>query len=169
MNGVKKFHRCDDELTYKQPLALTFACYKTLCCFIAPCKDKGIKPIDDENFPYAYIVDRNGPDCIQSGINLRVPEGRYSVSWHNYGIRANTLQIYNNFVPFARSILIHNGHTPKDSEGCMLINDYVVDKFDDIVFQNEQEGETKEHRLAKSLKKDFTKEILGKRRWQLVE
>ena len=50
-----------------------------------------------------------------------------------------------------------------------LINDYVVDKFDDIVFQNEQEGETKEHRLAKSLKKDFTKEILGKRRWQLVE
>ena len=59
--------------------------------------------------------------------------------------------------------LYHNGRTPKDSEGCMLINDYVVDKFDDIVFQNEQEGETKEHRLAKSLKKDFTKEILGKR------
>lgn len=32
----KKFHRCDDELTYKQPLALAFVCYKTLCYFIAP-------------------------------------------------------------------------------------------------------------------------------------
>ena len=59
--------------------------------------------------------------------------------------------------------------TPKDSEGCMLINDYVVDKFDDIVFEDKQENKNKEQRLKDSLIKDFTKEILGKRRWRLVE
>ena len=59
--------------------------------------------------------------------------------------------------------LYHNGHTPKDSEGCMLINDYVVDKFDDIVFEDKQENKNKEQRLKDSLIKGFTKEILGKR------
>ena len=59
--------------------------------------------------------------------------------------------------------LYHNGRTPKDSEGCMLINDYVVDKFDDIVFEDKQENKNKEQRLKDSLIKGFTKEILGKR------
>ena len=125
-------------------------------------KEKGIKPIDDDNFPYAYILDRPGPDCIKSEINLRIPEGRYKAEWHNYGIRINTIQIYNRFVSLGRNILIHNGNTPKDSEGCILINDYFMDNVNDIIFQNKQENITKEQRLTKSLTKDFTKEILGK-------
>ncbi|TQR47345.1 hypothetical protein, partial [Campylobacter troglodytis] len=52
--------------------------------------EKGIKSIDDETFPYAYILDRPGPDCIKSGINLRIPEGRYEAQWHSYGLRKNT-------------------------------------------------------------------------------
>ena len=93
---------------------------------------------------------------------LRIPEGRYEAQWHNYGIRINTLQIHNRFVSLGRSILIHNGNTPKDSEGCMLINDCFMDNMDNIIFQNKQENKTKEQRLAKILTKDFTKEILGK-------
>ena len=90
---------------------------------------------------------------------LRIPEGRYEAQWHNYGIRINTLQIHNRFVSLGRSILIHNGNTPKDSEGCMLINDYFMNDIDDIIFQNEQKGKTKEQRLKELLENKLGKNL----------
>ncbi|TQR39936.1 DUF5675 family protein, partial [Campylobacter troglodytis] len=103
---------------------------------------------------------RPGPDCIKSGINLRIPEGRYEAQWHSYGLRKNTLHLYNNFISFNRYILIHKGNTPKDSQGCLLINDDFMDRIDDIIFQ--KKSISKEESFAKSLKNDFAKKILGK-------
>ena len=113
---------------------------------------------DDEN--YAYVLEKNGPCSIAGELKLRIPEGRYEAQWHSYGLRKNTLHLYNNFVSFNRHILIHKGNTPKDSQGCLLINDDFMDRIDDIIFQ--KKSISKEESFAKSLKNDFAKKILGK-------
>ncbi|RDU64196.1 hypothetical protein [Helicobacter sp. MIT 14-3879] len=35
--------------------------------------------------PYAYILERQGPDAITGEIKLRIPSGRYDTTWHNGG------------------------------------------------------------------------------------
>ncbi|MGX2973240.1 DUF5675 family protein, partial [Helicobacter sp. T3_23-1059] len=86
--------------------------------------------------PYAYILERNGPDCIGGELKLRIPEGRYGVMEWNIETgnetRNNTIKLTNNFVYKDRNILIHNGNTPKNSDGCLLINKK-NDDIDDIL------------------------------------
>ncbi|TQR51988.1 hypothetical protein DMC01_12620 [Campylobacter troglodytis] len=94
--------------------------------------EKGIKPIDDENFPYAYILERNGSDSIGGELKLRIPEGIYDVSWHIGKKRKNNIKLYNDFVSPDRYILIHEGYTkensqnqegasPRNTYGCLVI------------------------------------------------
>ncbi len=86
--------------------------------------------------PYAYILERNGPDCIGGELKLRIPEGRYEVSWYDDNnapnFQKNTLNLKNSFVHQNRHILIHNGNTPKNTDGCLLINKK-DDDIDDIL------------------------------------
>lgn len=72
--------------------------------------------------PYAYILERNGPDSIGGEIKLRIPSGRYNVVWKNSSKFGEVLNLKNDFVGVERAILIHNGNSPKDSDGCLLIN-----------------------------------------------
>ena len=87
-----------------------------------------------KNNPYAYILERPGPDCIGGELKLRIPSGRYNALWYQekdvsklkegekIPFNANTLNLYNSFVAQDRKILIHNGNSPKNSDGCLLIN-----------------------------------------------
>ena len=75
-----------------------------------------------ENNPYAYILERPGPDCIGGELKLRIPSGRYGVEWKDRSKFGEVLHLKNDFVAQGRGILIHNGNTPKHSDGCLLIN-----------------------------------------------
>ena len=77
-------------------------------------------PNDKNN--YAYILERPGPDSIAGEVNLRIPEGRYGAMW-NDGNMKGVLKLFNNYLSKGRTILIHGGNTPKNSKGCLLIND----------------------------------------------
>ncbi len=72
--------------------------------------------------PYAYILERPGPDSIAGEVNLRIPEGRYDVEWQSSGNFTDVLRLTNNYVGSGRGVLIHTGNSPKDSAGCLLIN-----------------------------------------------
>ncbi|MWV61818.1 hypothetical protein DCO58_07525 [Helicobacter saguini] len=74
------------------------------------------------NKAFAYILDRPGPDCIAGELNLRIPSGRYNISWHNGKIFQNVIKLGNDFVNSDRVVLIHDGISPKNSNGCMLIS-----------------------------------------------
>ncbi|MGX2973320.1 DUF5675 family protein, partial [Helicobacter sp. T3_23-1059] len=74
--------------------------------------------------PFAYILERPGPDSIAGEVNLRIPEGRYNVMW-NDGNMKGVLKLFNNYLSKGRAILIHGGNTPKHSAGCLLIGDNI--------------------------------------------
>ncbi|TLD84803.1 hypothetical protein LS69_009830, partial [Helicobacter sp. MIT 05-5294] len=59
--------------------------------------------------PFAYILEKNGPDCIGGQLKLRIPEGRYNTTWHNGNTRKEVLKLHNEFVGVNRGILIHEG------------------------------------------------------------
>ena len=71
-----------------------------------------------------YILERPGPDTIQEGLLLRIPEGDYDLTWHTVGrlvIKHGKIpQLSNCQVALKRLILIHPGNQPNDSEGCLL-------------------------------------------------
>ncbi|MGX2973272.1 DUF5675 family protein, partial [Helicobacter sp. T3_23-1059] len=92
-------------------------------------------PNDENN--YAYILERPGPDSIAGEVNLRIPDGRYNVMW-NDGNMKGVLKLFNNYLSKGRAILIHGGNTPKDSEGCLLINDKKVSDNTIIKIENEK-------------------------------
>ncbi|RDU64195.1 hypothetical protein CQA44_04540 [Helicobacter sp. MIT 14-3879] len=61
----------------------------------------------------------------------------------------NTLKLHNDFIGVDRNILIHNGNSPKDSNGCLLINKVFKDKIQttievDNILQIGKKGELKE-------------------------
>lgn len=85
-----------------------------------------------------YILERPGPDTIQEGLMLRIPEGDYDLSWRTVGAFAQkygkVAQLSNYQVSLKRLILIHPGNFPSDSEGCLLPGrtkdtDYVGDSI----------------------------------------
>lgn len=55
-------------------------------------------------------------------IYYRIPSGRYGVEWKDSPTFGRVLKLKNEFVHSDRNIFIHNGNTPKDSNGCLLIN-----------------------------------------------
>ena len=78
----------------------------------------------------AYVLERSGPDCITPDLELRIPEGRYSVAWHtsseNY--KSNVLKLYNDYLSQDRAILIHSGENPQNSRGCLLLEEKIGGK-----------------------------------------
>lgn len=76
-----------------------------------------------------YTFEPEGPDCIESGKDRRIPEGIYNIRWHNsprYGKKMPNL--FNDRVPASRCILIHNGNFPDDTCGCILPGKTLSDK-----------------------------------------
>ncbi|RDU61338.1 hypothetical protein CQA53_10280, partial [Helicobacter didelphidarum] len=117
---------------------------------------------EEKDNPYAYILDRPGPDTIAGEVKLRIPSGRYDVEWHknvgNIGAyNQNVLNLKNNFVDKNRNILIHNGDTkatsPKNSDGCLIIAKEEA-KSNGIVLDNVLKADSsKKHELTKAIKK----------------
>ncbi|EJA8820560.1 hypothetical protein MUV49_001783 [Campylobacter coli] len=69
---------------------------------------------------------------LESGKDLRIPEGNYNLRRHTPSRFENTLRsitkkddtminVYNDEVPSSRAILIHWGNTDKDTQGCILL------------------------------------------------
>ncbi|TQR45348.1 DUF5675 family protein, partial [Campylobacter troglodytis] len=99
---------------------------------------------DDEN--YAYVLEKNGPCSIAGELKLRIPEGRYEVSWHNGTRRKQTLKLHNAYISAQRYILIHEGYTkenskdqegssPRNTFGCLIIaKDRIRDKNNPRLF-----------------------------------
>ena len=111
---------------------------------------------------------------IGGELNLRIPSGRYGALWHKemdvsklkkeeIPFNVNTLNLYNNFVAQGRAVLIHSGNSPKNSDGCLLINQNLIfkDKAQTIEVDNILKSGKKEI-LAQHIKDKFTKAILGK-------
>ncbi|RDU67263.1 DUF5675 family protein [Helicobacter equorum] len=121
--------------------------------------------------PYAYILERPGPDCIGGELKLRIPSGRYNALWYQekdvsklkIPFNANTLNLYNSFVAQGRKILIHDGNSPKNSDGCLLINQKQIfkDKAQTIEIDNVLQAGKKDI-LAQHIKDAFTKNIFGR-------
>ncbi|MGX3046036.1 DUF5675 family protein [Helicobacter sp. T3_23-1056] len=75
----------------------------------------------------AYVLERSGPDCITPNLELRIPEGRYSVAWHtsSSSYKNNVLKLYNDYLSQGREILIHSGQYPQNSTGCLLLEEKI--------------------------------------------
>ncbi|ECK5304581.1 hypothetical protein FRN56_06910 [Campylobacter coli] len=79
---------------------------------------------------FALEEDKEG---LESGKDLRIPEGIYNLRRHTPSRFENTLRsitkkdddtminVYNDEVPASRAILIHWGNTDKDTQGCILL------------------------------------------------
>ncbi|WP_297894381.1 DUF5675 family protein [uncultured Campylobacter sp.] len=69
-----------------------------------------------------YTCEPAGPDTTQSGMDRRIPQGRYQIAWHDSPkFRARLPLLWNKIVPKSRCILIHAGNTGSNTEGCVLL------------------------------------------------
>lgn len=69
-----------------------------------------------------YTCEPAGPDTTQSGIDRRIPQGKYQIAWHDSPkFRARLPLLYNAQVPKSRCILIHAGNNGRNTEGCVLL------------------------------------------------
>ncbi|PAF41362.1 DUF5675 family protein [Helicobacter sp. 11S02596-1] len=65
---------------------------------------------------------------LEANKRLRIPAGKYGLSWHNSPRFKNTLPlIYNIDVPASRAILFHAGNFAKDTDGCILLGEKLID------------------------------------------
>ena len=102
--------------------------YKGTSCVIG--KFKVFK--DDELIFECFSLEE---DCegLESGKDLRIPQGIYKLKTHSPSRFENTLHditkdksdkminVYNDLVPSSRAILIHWGNSDKDTQGCILL------------------------------------------------
>ncbi len=76
-----------------------------------------------------YTLEPRGDDEVRPGLDKRVPQGQYSLRWHDSPrFKRRLLHIYNRQVPQERYILFHIGNYPKDTEGCILLGETCTDK-----------------------------------------
>ncbi|EJV0355836.1 hypothetical protein N5188_000698 [Campylobacter coli] len=88
---------------------------------------------DDDKILFECFSLEEDKEGLESGKDLRIPEGNYNLKRHSPSRFENTLRsitkkdddtminVYNNEVPASRAILIHWGNTDKDTEGCILL------------------------------------------------
>ncbi|ECL1885329.1 hypothetical protein FR615_00660 [Campylobacter jejuni] len=87
---------------------------------------------DEEKILFECFSLERKEEGLESGKNLRIPEGNYNLKRHSPSRFENTLRsitkkddtminVYNDDVPSSRAILIHWGNTDKDTQGCILI------------------------------------------------
>ncbi|EAH5139885.1 hypothetical protein P6E80_001254 [Campylobacter coli] len=88
---------------------------------------------DDEEILFECFSLEEDKEGLESGKDLRIPEGNYNLKRHSPSRFENTLRsitkkdddtminVYNDDVPSSRAILIHWGNTDKDTQGCILL------------------------------------------------
>ncbi|HFO1464151.1 TPA: DUF5675 family protein [Campylobacter jejuni] len=87
---------------------------------------------DDDKLLFECFSLEEDKEGLESGKDLRIPEGNYNLKRHSPSRFENTLRsitkkddtminVYNDDVPSSRAILIHWGNTDKDTQGCILI------------------------------------------------
>lgn len=91
------------------------------------------KVFDDDKLLLECFSLEEDKEGLESGKDLRIPEGNYNLKRHSPSRFENTLRsitkkdddtminVYNDEVPASRAILIHWGNTDKDTEGCILL------------------------------------------------
>ncbi|EOD7162885.1 DUF5675 family protein [Campylobacter coli] len=91
------------------------------------------KVLDDkEKILFECFSLEEDKEGLESGKDLRIPEGNYNLRRHTPSRFENTLRsitkkddtminVYNDEVPSSRAILIHWGNTDKDTKGCILL------------------------------------------------
>ncbi|EDC2859838.1 hypothetical protein GAB50_07120 [Campylobacter jejuni] len=88
---------------------------------------------DDDKILFECFSLEEDKEGLESGKDLRIPEGNYNLKRHTPSRFENTLRsitkkdddtminVYNDDVPSSRAILIHWGNTDKDTQGCILL------------------------------------------------
>ncbi|EAI0432533.1 hypothetical protein FI352_01555 [Campylobacter jejuni] len=88
---------------------------------------------DEEKILFECFALEEDKEGLESGKDLRIPEGNYNLRRHTPSRFENTLRsitkkdddtminVYNDDVPSSRAILIHWGNTDKDTQGCILL------------------------------------------------
>ncbi|EQA3502806.1 DUF5675 family protein [Campylobacter coli] len=88
---------------------------------------------DEEKILFECFALEEDKEGLESGKDLRIPEGNYNLRRHTPSRFENTLRsitkkdddtminVYNDEVPSSRAILIHWGNTDKDTQGCILL------------------------------------------------
>ncbi|EAI0274592.1 hypothetical protein E0Z85_00850 [Campylobacter jejuni] len=87
---------------------------------------------DEEKILFECFSLEEDKEGLESGKDLRIPEGNYNLKRHSPSRFENTLRsitkkddtminVYNDEVPSSRAILIHWGNTDKDTKGCILL------------------------------------------------
>ncbi|EFN2860422.1 hypothetical protein HKW53_001848 [Campylobacter coli] len=88
---------------------------------------------DDDKILFECFSLEEDKEGLESGKDLRIPEGNYNLRRHTPSRFENTLRsitkkyddtminVYNDEVPASRAILIHWGNTHKDTQGCILL------------------------------------------------
>lgn len=88
---------------------------------------------DEEKILFECFSLEEDKEGLESGKDLRIPEGNYNLKRHTPSRFENTLRsitkkdddaminVYNDEVPASRAILIHWGNTDKDTQGCILL------------------------------------------------
>ncbi|EPR7167622.1 DUF5675 family protein [Campylobacter jejuni] len=91
------------------------------------------KVLDDDKILFECFSLEEDKEGLESGKDLRIPEGNYNLKRHSPSRFENTLRsitkkdddtminVYNDEVPSSRAILIHWGNTDKDTQGCILL------------------------------------------------
>ncbi|EAI5365535.1 hypothetical protein BBZ02_07160 [Campylobacter jejuni] len=88
---------------------------------------------DEEKILFECFSLEEDKEGLESGKDLRIPEGNYNLKRHSPSRFENTLRsitkkdddtminVYNDDVPSSRAILIHWGNTDKYTQGCILL------------------------------------------------
>lgn len=88
---------------------------------------------DEEKILFECFSLEEDKEGLESGKDLRIPEGNYNLKRHSPSRFENTLRsitkkdddeminVYNNEVPASRAILLHWGNSDKDTQGCILL------------------------------------------------
>ncbi|ELK0881181.1 hypothetical protein QJG44_001967 [Campylobacter jejuni] len=104
---------------------------------------------DDDKILFECFSLEEDKEGLESGKDLRIPEGNYNLKRHSPSRFENTLRsitkkdddtminVYNDDVPSSRAILIHWGNTDKDTQGCILLG-FTKDNNNESVGQSRQ-------------------------------
>ncbi|EAH5732323.1 hypothetical protein DXS95_07955 [Campylobacter coli] len=104
---------------------------------------------DDDKLLFECFSLEENKEGLESGKDLRIPEGNYNLKRHSPSRFENTLRsitkkhddaminVYNDEVPASRAILIHWGNTNKDTQGCILLG-HTKDNNNESIGQSRQ-------------------------------